>query len=462
MEVASGLAGIYTRISADVNGDALGVQRQEEDARKLCAARGWTVVEVYCDNDRSAFNQRKQRPAYAAMLDAVKAGQINTIVAWHPDRLHRQTRELVGFIDLINEYGVNVETVTAGRYDLSTPSGRMNARIVGAVAEHESEHKSERIRRKLEANAADGKHHGGSRPYGWTNDRMTIDPVEAHVVREAARLLLDGLAVKGIARALNDAGHTTATGRPWRDVTVRTMLLRPRNAGIRVHRGQELGAGKWETILPVEDFRQVQAILNAPGRNTNPGRGGQVHLLSVLALCGVCDSPMVVGKSKPYKGKSKPIYRCRAAHVLRDQASVDDLVTQLILARLALPDAADLLAEPERADKARAAAARVQELQDRLNDAAGAYASGALTLAQLTTINTALLPQIEEAQGIAATPDRAKVLRDLVTAPDPATVWEAMAPEQRRAVVDLLLVVRIMPTASGPKFNPDAVHVTWK
>src|SRR5215212_118802 len=309
-----GQAGIYTRISSDANGDGLGVQRQEADARKLCAARGWTVIDVFCDNDRSAFSRGKTRPRYQAMLDAIRAGQINVVVAWHPDRIHRQTRELVGFIDLINEYGVHVETVAAGRYDLSTPSGRMNARIVGSVAEYESEHRSERIRRKLEANAAEGKHHGGSRPYGWCDDRVTLIHTEAAVVHEAADRILAGESVNGIARALNAAGHRTATGKPWRDVTVRDMLLRPRNAGLRVHHDEVVGHGQWEPILTPEDFHQVQAILCNPTRRTTPGRDGRVHLLSVIARCGVCDKPVVVGKSRPYKGKSNRIYRCRGSH----------------------------------------------------------------------------------------------------------------------------------------------------
>src|SRR5215217_683317 len=247
---SGGLAAIYTRISSDPNGHALGVQRQEEDARKLCSARGWTVVEVYCDNDRSAYSQRKPRLRYKAMLDDIKDGRINVVVAWHPDRLHRQTRELVAFIDLVNAHKVHVETVTAGVYDLSTPSGRMQARIVGSVAEYESEHKGERIRRKLEANAAEGKHHGGSRPYGWRNDRITLVEAEAGVVREAAARLLAGESLKAIARALNAAGHTTAYGLPWRDITVRGMLLRPRNAGLRIHHDEVVGRGNWEPILP--------------------------------------------------------------------------------------------------------------------------------------------------------------------------------------------------------------------
>ncbi|OCB36463.1 serine recombinase [Mycobacterium malmoense] len=457
-----GLAGIYTRISADVNGDALGVQRQEADARNLCASRGWTVVQHFCDNDRSAYNRRKARPAYLAMLNAIKAGEINVIVAWHPDRLHRQMRELVPFIDLINEYGVRVETVTAGHYDLSTPSGRMNARIVGSVAEYESEHKAERVRRKLEANAAEGLNHGGSRPYGWNKDRMSLDPTEVVVVEEAAERVLAGESVKAIARALNAAGRRTATGREWRDVTVRDMLLRPRNAGLRVHHGVVVGRGKWTPILPADVFHQVEAILSNPTRRTNPGRDGRVHLLSVLARCGVCDTPVVVAKSKPYKGKSNAIYRCRSAHVIRDQRSVDELVTRVILARLSLPDAVDLLAEPDQADEAHAAATRVQELHDRLNDAAEAYAAGVITLAQLTTINSAVRPKLDQAQMVAASPDRGRVLGDLVKAIDPATVWERMTPDQRRAVVDMLVEVRIVPTGKGPRFDPKSVKITWK
>lgn len=455
--------GIYCRISSDGTGEALGVARQEADARKLCADRGWTVVEVFCDNDKSAYDRRKPRTRYRDMLQAVQDGRIDVIVAWHPDRLHRQTRELVGFIDLINDHGVTVETVTAGRYDLSTPAGRMNARIVGSVAEYESEHKSERIRRKLEDNAAKGLHHGGSRPYGWCDDRVTVNPAEADAVTEAAQMLLGGESVKGVARSLNASGYHTSTGRPWRDVTVREMLLRPRNAGLRVHHGEVVGEpGKWEKILSAEVFHQVEAILSNPARNSNPGRNGSVHLLSTIARCGVCDQPMVVGKSKPYKGKSKRIYRCRAAHVIRDQSAVDELVGRVIVGRLSRPDATELLAEPERVARARVAARRVQELQDRLHDAAEAYGAEKMSLAQLTTINASLRPKLEAAQTEASSPDRQRILGDVVSALDPAAAWEQLSPSRRRAIVELLVDVRINKTSCGPRFNPDAVEITWK
>jgi DNA invertase Pin-like site-specific DNA recombinase len=455
-------AAVYCRISSDVSGEALGVARQEADARKLCADLGWEVAEVFCDNDRSAYS-RKPRPRYLAMLQAIRDRRVNGVVAWHPDRLHRQTRELVSFIDLVTDHRIEVQTVTAGRYDLTTPSGRLNARLLGSVGEFESEHKSERIRRKLQENAAQGKHHGGSRPYGWLKDRVTIDPDEAKAVREASRLVLGGESIKGTARALNAAGYTTATGRPWLDVTVRTMLRRPRNAGLRVHHGVVVGDGQWQPILTPEEYWRIEALLSNPARRTNPGRDGKVHLLSTIARCGVCDGPVVVSLGKKYRGVAKRVYRCRAAHVIRDQEFVDDLVTRVVVGRLSMDDASDLLAEPTRADAARVAAVRAQELLERLNDAAQAYARRTISLAQLEVINAALRPEIEAAQDDSVSPaNRSEILCDLVGAADPAVVWEKLSPARRRAVVDLLVDVRIFPTKRGPSFDPTAVQITLR
>ena len=84
-----------------------------------------------------------------------------------------------------------------------------------------------------------------------------------------------------------------------------------------------------------------------------------------------------------------------------------------------------------------------------------------VTLAQLTTINAAVRPKLDEAQIAAASPSRARVLGDLVGT-DPAAVWEQMTPHRRRAVVDLLVEVRIMPTGKGPRFAPESVRIDWK
>ena len=67
---------------------------------------------------------------------------------------------------------------------MTTRIGQFQARILGAVAKKESDDKSRRIRRKHEEIAANGKvSGGGSRPYGYEADKVTVRPAEAAIVR---------------------------------------------------------------------------------------------------------------------------------------------------------------------------------------------------------------------------------------------------------------------------------------
>ena len=137
---------IYARISRDREGAGVGVERQAEDCRDLADRLGWTVVGTFTDNDVSAYSG-KLRPGYRAMLDALEAGKAGAVLAWHTDRLHRSPVELEEFIDLCDRRGIDVRTVRAGTVDLSTASGKMVARMLGAAARHEVEHNIERQKR---------------------------------------------------------------------------------------------------------------------------------------------------------------------------------------------------------------------------------------------------------------------------------------------------------------------------
>ena len=124
-------AGLYLRISQDRTGQEAGVARQEKDCRVLASEREWDVVDVFTDNDVSAYSGRP-RPAYQRMLNAIRLGRINAVIAWHTDRLYRQPKDLEGLIDLAEERGVKFATVKAGEIDLSTPTTRAMARV-GAI-----------------------------------------------------------------------------------------------------------------------------------------------------------------------------------------------------------------------------------------------------------------------------------------------------------------------------------------
>src|SRR5438132_886966 len=158
-------AAVYLRISSDPLGDQLGVTRQRVDCLAEAKRRGWPVADIYVDDDRSAFNG-KPRPEYLRLLQDLRDGQRDAVLVWRLDRLHRQLGELEEFIILCDQRHVALATVT-GDVDLSTSQGRLMARTYGAFGAHESEVRSERIRRKHQELAERGRvSGGGTRPYG--------------------------------------------------------------------------------------------------------------------------------------------------------------------------------------------------------------------------------------------------------------------------------------------------------
>jgi site-specific DNA recombinase len=240
-------------------------------------------------------------------LDDVRAGKVNAIVAWHTDRLHRAPRELEEFIDICDRHDVHIETVRAGELDLKTPTGRAVARTLGAWARYESEHKSERIRRKSVEQAQQGlPHMGGARCYGYLKDRVTIVPHEAAVLREVVERVLAGESLRSICRDLNGREIVTAAGNLWATPRLRQLLLAPRIAGLIEHHTAGRVRGQWPPIITEDQRARLVALLTDPTRRKNPGAPRR-WLLSGILRCGECGNKL---SGQRAVGKNCAQYRC--------------------------------------------------------------------------------------------------------------------------------------------------------
>lgn len=448
---------VYLRISSDATGEGLGVARQEADCRAFAARHGWEVGHVYSDNDTSAYSG-KPRPDYERLLADIESGTVQTLVVWHTDRLHRSPKDLERFIDLAERTGLRVETVKAGPLDLASASGRAVARTLGAWARFESEHKSDRIRRKLAENAAEGKPHGGPRPYGWELDKRTPRESEAVVIREAYERVLAGVPIRALVRDFNSRGLLNASGGAWKHTTLLGVLRNARHAGLRIHHGEVVGEAAWAGIVPAETWRAVERVLSAQSRVTTPGRAGRLNLLSGIATCAVCGAPLRVGHSRNVKA-----YRCASAHVSRTRDPLERFITQVVVERLGRPDAARLLVPEDDGGAREAAELGAERVRQRLDDAAVSFAAGRLTTRQLEVITGTLRPELAALEAAAAPPpDRAAVLGALVGAGDVAAVWERTPADSQRAVVSLLMEIRVGRGRRGPGFDPFGITIEWK
>ncbi|MGW3305921.1 recombinase family protein [Streptomyces sp. NPDC001073] len=324
-------AGIYVRISDDREGAGLGVKRQEDDCRRHAASLGWNVVELYDDNDMSASNRRKKRQGYHRMLADMKSGHIDAVVVWHPDRLYRQPRELEDLMDLLDSDDVDVElsTVTAGIIKVATSDERMLARIQVAIAKREVEHKSERIRRKIQELVEAGAiHNSGHRPFGYTREYEgtgsrrkitgeTVNEREAAYIRDWADRALEGETLYSLVVEANDNGVLTSTGGPWSYQGMRAMLRSGRIAGLKEHKGEIKGKAVWPAIISVEKHTALRALLDTKTEEYRAEHGerkttARKYPLSGLPRC-TCKVPHTVGVPCTCKEEGKPHHKMKTS-----------------------------------------------------------------------------------------------------------------------------------------------------
>lgn len=475
-------AAIYTRISKDLTGEGAGVARQEEDCREFADRRGWDVVAVFSDPNTSAYNG-KPRPGYAALCDAIRDGKVDVVVVWAVDRLYRQTKELETYIDLCQPRGVPTETVKAGPLDLSTPSGRMVAKTLGAVAQYESEQKSVRQQRANQQRATQGKHFGTRRCFGYEPDGVTVRDAEADAIRWAFGHVEAGGSLREIARRWNDAGHRgPQKGNEWSGSTVSRTMRLTRLAGMRSYQG-EIVRGKdggpvgveWPAIVTPDQWWAVQGILNDESRQYNPNKHSTL-LLSGIAVCDACEAVIQSGGTRRASGgRIVHRYRCSkmGGHVYREAEPVDAYIEDVVVARLSRPDASQVLKPEERSgpDPAQIRA-EISDLNVRLQRLAEGFADGMVPANAWkagTERATSRIAALEASIPVSrATP----ALSSLVTAEDVRAAWQVLGVESRREVVRALLTVRVVAPGTKEnatvmvdgvrKANPETVKVAWR
>lgn len=383
---------IYCRISQDREGSALGVQRQEEDCRKLAANKGFDVVEVFVDNDISAYSG-KLRPGYRAMLEGLSKGRAAVVLCWHTDRLHRSPTELEEYIKVCEPAGVYTHTVKAGELDLATDSGRMVARMLGAAARYESDMKSTRAKRKMEELTRKGKYTGGYRPFGWIIEDGVPKhhPEEAPAVKQLLHDALEGRSLGAMARSLNEQGFLSTMGNEFGAVTVRQILLRSRNAGLTTYKDEIVGPSEFPAIVSEDVYRAVVSLITDPKR-------GRFHsnkpkfLLVGIAQCH-CGSKLIINYVKSRKGDKYPTYRCPVTgtgHVAKRANYVDDYVNHHMVVYRRVTAGREQ--STDSGVEAKALEVEATALRERLTEAAMMAARGVITMAQLAAMT-------EEMQG---------------------------------------------------------------
>ena len=384
-------AGIYVRISDDRLGDSAGVGRQEQDCRALAARQGWTVSEVYAENDTSAFKRKRLRmpdgtvklrvvrPVFRRLLDDLASGTITGLVAYDLDRIARDPRDLEDLIDVIEgRQHVPVRTVTGGT-DLSNDNGIMMARIMVGIANKSSRDTSRRVERKHLELAEQGRVGGGGiRSYGYARDGLAIVDSEAAIIRELAERVIAGDSLSTLAADLTARKiPTVLAGTEWNARSVHSVVSKGRNAGLREHKGEVVGPAVWPAIINQETWQQVKgALANRAAGSTNTLR----FWLTGVLICSLCGRPLI-GSTIGGGTRPRTRYWCATPRggcgkIAVDAAGSEDIAGRLIVAYLSRPDVLANLAAATSHGNARQARRDAADDETQLAELAAMWAPG--------------------------------------------------------------------------------------
>jgi site-specific DNA recombinase len=456
---------IYSRLSQDPDGAKTSTARQETDCRALAKARGWKVVEAFRDNGISGYSG-KERPAFERMLSALDAGEFEGLLAWKVDRLGRRVSDVVQLLDRVNGHGGFVATCDG--LDSGTPMGKGVMQIGAIFAEMESTNNAARTQRGKLQIAQDGLPSGGGRrAYGYTADGLTVIPEEAQRIKQMASDVIAGRSLRSIVARLRAEDVPTSTGGPWFPQALRRMLLSPRIAGFRTHRGEVIGPAVWPAIISVEQHEQLVAVLTDPKRRTSRP-GARLYLLTGSTNCGRCGSVMV---ASPRNGKRAYVCRsqrrgmgCGGVRIVAE--AFENHVAELML------DALDSSALTKMRRSAGRSDGRVAALtKDLRKDEAALerltvdhYTEGRLRRSEFLAAHDRLIDRIGQTQRRLADLTAGRTVAALPSAgTELRSQWAIADLEWRRALVEAVVErIEVGPSRARGQTDLDRVEVTFR
>ncbi|MET7855702.1 recombinase family protein [Streptomyces sp. NPDC005318] len=332
-------ASLYARLSVAADAENVSLEGMIDDMRALCEREGLEVLEpVHVDDGKSGGY--RDRGEFEAWLDDARSGRCEVLVPYHTDRLTREGLNVAATIlDTIE--GKNPATGRPSHrpvrlvdcFGLDSNHGdafRFRFVIQAEVGRSERERIRQRSKDRARRLRRAGRWGGGTPPFGYKAIEnpdgpgwaLTIEPTEAHHVKEAAEALLKAEPdpLNRIVRRLNHAGVKPRRAREWSRVTLAKVLTGDAIMGRATENGRPLRDDEgniltpWPAVLTAGQVAAIRAVL-APNPAA-PYSGGRhpARLLSTLLSCQGCGATLQVYRRRSRTQNPAPVigYRCTA------------------------------------------------------------------------------------------------------------------------------------------------------
>src|ERR687896_80622 len=315
----------YIRVSDLSQVEGYSLDTQERLFLQHCKTKGWTPLQVYREEGRSAHSDSiRKRPVFRQLLDETSQGHFDVVVVHTLDRWARNLKVLLESVSILNQHGVGLVSITEN-LDWSTAEGRLVARTLGSFGEFFSDMLATHVKKGITERARQGLHLGGI-PFGyascWIEEHglrqrrcdpehaggVHTHPEEGPAVKElfkryaagtttlsqlAGWLNSEGFRTRNTKKLPDAEGNLTAGPRLFTVASVRGILHNSFYTGKVKHHDQLL-PGRHEPLISKSLFYTVQVTLkkNSGGSETLHPRPEREYLLKGLIRCAHCGYPL--------------------------------------------------------------------------------------------------------------------------------------------------------------------------
>ena len=365
---------LYARKSTDVEDkQVLSIEAQLQELRDFAKRENLEIVYEFVEKQSAKV---PGRPIFNNMIEQIEKGFANGILAWHPDRLARNSVDGGKIIYLLDGGGLAdlkfpqfwCENTSQGKFMLNIAFGQSKY-YVDSLAENTKRGLRQKVRRGEYPSLA---------PIGYINDVRTktiiVDKKKSVIIRRAFELYAqNGSRLEDISNFLAQNNIFSSGGKRIKRDRISFILSNPFYYG-HFRYASEIHEGKHQPLVSKKLFDRVQEIMREKGKPQKVKK----HNFDFLGLMKCpCSAAITAEKKIKPSGREYVYYRCtkkkgpcQEKHFLRQEELYGQIKSFLQKVSLSSHDTERVLAElgKEEIQAKEQAKATVQNLKTQLGE----------------------------------------------------------------------------------------------
>ncbi len=364
---------LYIRKSTDEDDrQVLSLEAQETELKEFALRENLLIAATFRESQTA---KEPGRPIFNDMLKRMERGEADGILAWHPDRLARNSIDGGRIIFLIDTGKIKSLKSPTFWFE-PTPQGKFMLNIAFGQSKYFVDNLSENTKRGLRQKLRRGELPGYA-PLGYLNDLRTHtlvkDPERFRLVRKLFELYATGnYSLKDLRKLITSAGLLSRKKNMLSVSNIQSILSNSFYYGVFKYNG-EMYDGKHEPMIPKKLFEACQKVMADRSRPKKPSQ--KEYPFRNMLVCGECGCAITSETQKGhnyYRCTKKRDKKCSQKYI-REEVLAEEVANEIQKVSLSSAWAEWMLTKlnKEEAEAAQSGAVFAQNIKDKIKELEG-------------------------------------------------------------------------------------------